>query len=157
MRLLDRALDLDTVPAPQRRAMALAALGHDLYEDSRIDPAGVAADYGADVDRLIEAVTERAGVAEFVGRVASGPEEARLVKLCDLIDNYTGLVDNGLVQSDRAKWAQIVRTHMEPMFDRLAGAPFTQHPKAGGWLSGQLDAARKRFWAVAGEAPIGGG
>ena len=128
--------------------MTLAALGHDLYEDSKISPAYVEATYGKEVDQLIEGVTERVSVAEFVARVASGPEEARLIKLGDGIDNYGGLVENGLLRADPAKWVEIGRRQMEPMFSRIEGIPFLKFPAAGHWLSQELMKRRDAFWAV---------
>jgi hypothetical protein len=130
--------------------MILAALGHDLYEDSGIDRAQVATDFGSDVDLLIEAVTERHGVAEFVERVVSGPEEARLIKLCDGVDNYGSLVQNGLVREDPATWIEVVRRQMEPMFSRLSGVRFDNYPAAANWLWRQLDERREGFWAEVG-------
>ncbi|HEY1189024.1 MAG TPA: hypothetical protein VGE74_15325 [Gemmata sp.] len=144
---LRQALDREPAPVPARRELLLAALGHDLYEDSAIPRAQVATEYGADVDRLIEAVTERDGVAEFVERVAGGSEGARLVKLADGIDNYDSLVRTGLLRADPAKWADVVRKQMEPMFSRIGGMPFHQYPTAGRWLAEQLDRHRERFWA----------
>jgi len=135
-------------PVAARREMTLAALGHDLYEDSDILPADVEAKYGKAVNRLIEGVTERAGVAEFVARVASAPEEARLVKLCDGIDNYGGLVENGLLRADPAKWVEIVRRQMEPMFSGIEAVPFRQYPVAGKWLSQELAKKREAFWVA---------
>ena len=63
--------------------MALAALGHDLHGHSGYKHAAdVEATYGKEVDRLIEGVTERAGVAEFVAASrASGSEEVRLINV----------------------------------------------------------------------------
>lgn len=147
---LERALDREPEPVAARRDMGLAALGHDLYEDSALERAHVVAEYGATVDRLIEAVTERDGVAEFVERVACGPEEARLIKLADGIDNYDGLVRTGLLRADPAKWVEVVRKQTEPMFGRIVGLSFPQHPAAGAWLAEQLDRHRERFWAELG-------
>lgn len=148
MRWLERALDMEPQPVAERREMTLAALGHDLYEDSKISPTDVEATYGKEVDRLIEGVTERAGVAEFVARVESGPEEARLIKLCDGIDNYGGLVENGLLRANPAKWVEIVRRQMEPMFSGIERVPFQKYPFAGKWLSQELIKRREAFWAV---------
>src|ERR1700722_16031856 len=72
MQWLECALDMEPQPVSGRQEMILAALGHDLYEDSDIPRSEVVAGYGIEVDRLIEGMTERAGVAEFVERVASG-------------------------------------------------------------------------------------
>lgn len=150
MRLLEQVLGLEPVAPAARQAMLLAALGHDLYEDSGIKPSQVAAEYGSDVDQLIEALTERCGVDEYIERMASGPEEARLIKLADLIDNYRNLVDSGLLQSDPDRWIGIVRRQMEPMFDRIAPLPFQQFPIAGRLLREHLEKERARFWIGAG-------
>lgn len=147
MQWLEQALDQEPGPIRGRRAMILAALGHDLYEDSRIDPVQVVTEYGVEVDQLIEGMTERSGVSEYVERVASGSEEARLIKLCDGIDNYGGLVKIGLVRADPVRWVDVVRKQMEPMFSRIASVPFRQYTVAGGWLSQQLTMERERFWA----------
>jgi hypothetical protein len=148
MRWLERALAFEPQPVPARRELILAALGHDLYEDSAIRRADLEATYGKEVDQLIEAVTERAGVTEFVTRVASGPEEARLIKLCDGIDNYGGLVEHGLLQADPAKWVDSVRRQMEPMFSSIETVPFVKYPVAGQWLSQELGKRREAFWAL---------
>jgi hypothetical protein len=149
-RLLEEALDREPAPVALRREMILAALGHDLYEDTKIKRADVLADYGSDVDRLIEAVTERSSVAEFVERVASGPEEPRLIKLADGIDNYGGHIGKGLLRVDPATWVEIVRKKMEPMFSRIAGVPFRQYTAAGSSLARQLEAEREAFWREVG-------
>jgi hypothetical protein len=147
---LQRALEQETVSGPTRKNMLLAALGHDLYEDVKPTPASVVAGYGSDaeVDRLIWFLTERPedDVAAYVEQVAGGPEEARLIKLCDGIDNYDGLVAKSKVQTDPAGWAQKVRKRMEPMFTRLESIPFRKYPKAGAWLSTELAARRQAFW-----------
>jgi len=83
----------------KRRDMLLAALGHDLYEDSAIRPADIIADYRAGVDRLIRRLTQSADVPAYLEQVASGPEEARLIKLCDGIDNYGGLVGSAYYEA----------------------------------------------------------
>ena len=145
--LLERALDLEATPIPARRDMTLAALGHDLYEDSKIPREQVAADYGKAVDHLIRALTEEQdGVGPYVERMASAPEEARLIKFCDGIDNYCGLVEKKLLDSDPAYWVRKVRQHMEPMFSRLKSVPFRQYPAAGAWLGQMLKDKREGFW-----------
>jgi hypothetical protein len=147
--LLVRALDLEPAPVAARHDMVLAALGHDLYEDSDIERADVARDFGNQVDKLIQALTEeKDGVGPYVERVAAGPEEARLIKLCDGADNYGGLVEKKLVYENPAKWVNKVRKHMEPMFSRLGSIPFRKYPAAGAWLSGLLAKKREGFWMV---------
>ena len=92
--LLEQALDLEPIPLDGRRDMVLAALGHDLYEDSAVPPSDVVREFGREVDQLIRELTDgQHGVGAYVERVASGSEEARLIKLCDGVDNYGGLVE----------------------------------------------------------------
>src|SRR5262245_6526659 len=80
--LLDQALSLDPLPVTARRDMLLAALGHDLYEDSEVPQVEILR-FGKEVDQLIRMLTEeKDGVGPYVERVASGPEEVRLIKLC---------------------------------------------------------------------------
>jgi hypothetical protein len=148
MRWLERALEMEPWPVPARRDLILAALGHDLYEDTAIQRADVVGAYGKEVDQLIEGVTERAGVTEFAERVATGSEGARLIKLCDGIDNYGGLVEKGLARAAPAKWLEVVRRQMEPMFSRIEGILFKEYPVAGGWLTQELTKKREEFWAV---------
>ena len=146
--LLDQALNLDQPTVAARRDMILAALGHDLYEDSEIPQAEILR-FGKEVDQLIRALTEeKDGVGPYVERVASGPEEVRLIKLCDGADNYGGLVQNKLVNVNPSKWVRVVRRHMEPMFSRLDTIPFQKYPKAGTWLRPVLSDRRECFWAV---------
>jgi hypothetical protein len=146
---LESALDQDSVSCAERRDMVLAALGHDLYEDSKIPHGVVIKDFGPGVHHLIQTLTEGPeGVPAYVDQVASGPEEARLIKICDGIDNYGGLVEHGLLQKEPAKRVRTVRTHMEPMFTRLETIPFRQYPKAGMWLSKLVAEKREQFWAV---------
>jgi hypothetical protein len=146
--LLDQALDLDSPAVAARRDMILAALGHDLYEDSKIPQAEILK-FGKEVDQLIRALTEEIdGVGPYVERVASGPEEARLIKLCDGADNYGGLVTKQLVAANPSKWVRVVRLHMEPMFSRLDSIPFQKYPKAGAWLRQVLADKRADFWAA---------
>jgi hypothetical protein len=146
--LLGQALNLDRPAVAARRDMILAALGHDLYEDSTIPQAEILR-FGKEVDQLIRAVTEeKDGVGPYVERVASGPEEARLIKLCDGADNYGGLVQKNLVQTNPSKWVRVVRRHMEPMFNRLDAIPFKKYPNAGAWLTKVLAEKREQFWIV---------
>lgn len=131
--------------------MVLAALGHDLYEDSAISTAEIVAGYGPEVDALIRELTEEGGVTQYVEQVASGSEEARLIKFCDGVDNYGSLVETGLARSDPAWALRVVRQHMEPMFDRLLKISFRKYPAAGAWVTQALVTQRARFWDAVGE------
>ena len=114
-----------------------------------IPPQDIVDGFGSEVDALIECLTEGTSVPEYVEQVAKGPEEARLIKYGDLADNYRGLVADGLLHKDPAKWVEIVRHKMEPMFERLSGVPFQRYSRAGAWLAEQARMRRESFWAEA--------
>jgi (p)ppGpp synthase/HD superfamily hydrolase len=150
--LLEQALERDGIHWPANRDMILAALGHDLYEDVKPKPVQCVSKYGAGVHDLISAVTEddQLGVSEYIERVATGPEEAVLIKLCDGISNYGGLVDKKKLDDDaEGKLRKTVDQKMEPMFTRLEGYKFSLFPKAGKLLSGRLRHERQRYNAYA--------
>jgi (p)ppGpp synthase/HD superfamily hydrolase len=75
----------------------LAALGHDLYEDTDVVRADIAALYGPAVHRLISAMTndgsdqDRAGYLE---KLRNASDEVLLIKYADLIDNVESVVAN---------------------------------------------------------------
>jgi len=68
----------------------LAALGHDLYEDTAVGPEDVRRQFGTRVDGLIEGMTNRDGDhdrAAYLARMRAAEPAVRLIKLADLIDN----------------------------------------------------------------------
>lgn len=68
----------------------LAALGHDLYEDTTVAPDEIRKRFGARVDALIEGMTNRAGDNDrsaYEAHMGSASEEVQLIKLADLTDN----------------------------------------------------------------------
>jgi hypothetical protein len=70
--------------------MVLAAMGHDLYEDTDVTRAEIKEKFGARVDALIYGMTNRNGDDDRVAyerEMGHAFEEVRLIKLADLIDN----------------------------------------------------------------------
>lgn len=150
--LLEEALKLEGIHWPDNYEMILAALGHDLYEDVRPKPVNRVSEFGTRVDALISALTEdkKHGVSEFVERVATGPEEAILIKLCDGISNYGGLVaKDKLRDHPGGTLRKIVEEKMEPMFSRLEDREFSRYPNAGNLLAKDLETKRRQFWTYA--------
>ena len=96
----------------------------------------------------------------FRGEAASGGRRLDVDKNCPnlfpstkdvvgwTIDNYGGLVEKGLARAAPAKWLEVVRRQMEPMFSRIEGILFKEYPVAGGWLTQELTKKREEFWAV---------
>jgi hypothetical protein len=134
--------------------MILAALGHDLYEDEKRKirpPDMLKRKYGSAVHQLIQLVTEDGDkpLSAYVEQVATGPEEAILIKLCDGISNYRGLVRKRKLQEKPQYWIDIVQKKMEPMFSRLDGFEFKTYRAAGPSLAQQLQTRREQFWFCA--------
>jgi (p)ppGpp synthase/HD superfamily hydrolase len=90
--LLQRALEKSKETSKQiQEQIILSALGHDLYEDTAINRQEIVDDFGVDVDRLIEEVTNRFGdnqVERYAEKLKHASELALLIKLADLFDNY---------------------------------------------------------------------
>jgi hypothetical protein len=129
-----------------QRSVVLAALGHDLYEDSDVTRTEIIQKFGAAVDHFIGEVTEpEEGVPAFVQSVLQSSEEAQIIKLCDGADNYESLVETGLLHQDPLYWRGVVSGQMEPMFDALEDVKFYRHPAAGQEAQAQLDDARTKY------------
>lgn len=105
---------------PRYATIYLAALGHDLYEDTSIQPQEITSLFGAEVDRLIVELTNRQGDddrREYIAQMVAASEEARLIKYADMIDNSTssayGIQDNGV------EWT---RTFLQPILTEMQRA-----------------------------------
>jgi (p)ppGpp synthase/HD superfamily hydrolase len=80
-------------PDPElRTTMRLAALGHDLYEDTQVGPDEVRAAFGPLTDQLIGELSNEVSDedrGDYIAKLSSISEEARLIKLADSIENAT--------------------------------------------------------------------
>lgn len=127
----------------------LAALGHDLYEDTSVTREEINARFGPRVDAMIDAMTNRVGDhdrAEYEARIQASAEEVRLLKLADLVDNVTscayGIHDLGI------EWIQNtflpIATGMKKTVER---ATFVRYSRTAAILLSWLDFAMKRLKA----------
>jgi hypothetical protein len=76
----------------ERSAIVLAGYGHDLFEDTEIDPREINSKFGIGVNELIESLTNHRGdqdVKCYCEHLMNIPEAAGLIKLSDLYDNLT--------------------------------------------------------------------
>ncbi|HPH64488.1 MAG TPA: hypothetical protein PLF40_02045 [Kofleriaceae bacterium] len=118
----------------------LAALGHDLYEDTDISPADIRQRFGDRVDVFIESMTNRAGDhdrAAYEARMRGAEEEVRLVKLADLVDNVVscayGIHDLGY------RWVKDTFLRIAVGMTRIVEATrFERFPKTAELLLGWL-------------------
>ena len=127
----------------------LAALGHDLYEDTPVTPEDVRAGFGARVDALIEGMTNRGSDqdrAAYVARMGTADEGIRLIKVADLIDNVLscayGIHDLG------RRW---VADTFQPIADEMAhvvsSVEYVRFRATANLLLGWLELALRRLQA----------
>ena len=77
----------------ENRDIVLAGLGHDLYEDTKIDREYITKKFGANVDYLIFEATNVYGdheIRKYCKKIKGTSETALLIKLADLFDNMIG-------------------------------------------------------------------
>jgi (p)ppGpp synthase/HD superfamily hydrolase len=127
--------------------MFLSALGHDLYEDTPINPGEIKNAFGARVDEWIRFLTNEEGDdfrENYLRKIDTSPEEVKLIKLADVTDNTTscayGLHDLG------AEW---VRTqympHMEEMRSVITADRFRTYFRTATFLIQNLQFACERL------------
>lgn len=83
--------------------MTIAALGHDLLEDTKVTIEELRQKFDDNVTDMIDALTNYQGDAdtsEYLQKIATATDEVKIIKYCDLIDNTLsvayGLHDVGL-------------------------------------------------------------
>lgn len=127
----------------------VAALGHDLYEDTDVTREEIAERFGARVDAWIRGMTndgDHADRTAYLARIASGPEEVRLVKLGDLVENMSScayaIADMGV------DWMQ--KFFVPVALDTsamLRSASFDRYPRTAGALRSQMEFQLERLQA----------
>jgi len=130
-----------------REDIFLAAQGHDLYEDTEIPRGLVVHEFGDRVHALIVALTNAQGDHEqgsYVSQIQAGPDEAKLVKLADLVDNTFscayGLHDVGAAFAAEFFWP--IGTVMR---DALAQRGPERYPVTARLLTDMLDFGFERL------------
>ena len=127
----------------------LAALGHDLYQETTISATDVRDRFGVRVDQLIGGLTIRAGEHEYhqyVARIGGADEEVRLIKLADLIENVVSCACRIDALGDR--WVR--KTFLliaEHMFEVVSDAEYARYPRTSALLASWLDFAMRRLRA----------
>lgn len=141
---LQSAIDQGNEMDPETRtALLIAATGHDSLEDTDTTREEVKELFGEKVLEYIECMTNDVGdhdPSSYIEKMMKAPEEARLLKMCDSIDNYTRVCyrakDNG-PQFLKDKVMPI----MKKMTGRLLESEFTRYPKTATLLKGRLRTA----------------
>lgn len=130
-----------------KETLLLAALGHDLYEDTDIELSIIRDQFGEQVDLYISLLTNKLGNEhwkEYIPALASLPEEAALIKLADLNDNVMscayGAHDLGVA------WLRDFFIPLSIETERiLKEVNFTHYPKTAADLFSRLRFAQERL------------
>ena len=123
-----------------RNLLALAGFGHDSLEDTKIKADEISARFGVDAVHLIVALTNEEGdfhTESYVEKICLGSEEARLIKLSDLIDNYTRIAFR-IKENDPVFLQTKIIPIMEPMFRRIITTTFQRYPKTSRYFFDQV-------------------
>ena len=127
--------------------LVLAALGHDLYEDTDVDRRDIRRSFSRRVDRWIEGMTNPHGDedrAAYVAQIREAPEEVKLIKIADLIENTLtvayGIQDLGIPWTE-SFFLPIV----EEMAPVVTEASYTRYPKTAALLLPVLAFALERL------------
>lgn len=127
--------------------LLLAAIGHDLYEDTQINPKDIEKQFGIKVHSLIVGMTNYEGDNDrnkYLTKIKKSSEEIRLIKICDMIENMIssayGIHDNG------AEWTS---NFLLPIINESRGAiaqtTFKKYNKVAHFLLKLSDFAYERL------------
>lgn len=131
----------------ERTAIIVAALGHDVLEDTNATEKEIAALFGSRGLKLIQGMTNPWGDnvhVPYVRKVASSEEGVRLIKLADLYDNMTSAMYNLHILG--VKWAQgYFLPIVTPMWKAVTKTKFNTYKKSAGLLAGMVKISAKMF------------
>jgi hypothetical protein len=151
---LEAALSLDRdVPDAEKETILLAALGHDLYEDTDVDHEEIQQKFGADTDRKIAALTNPTGdtsVTAYLAQIDAADEGVKIIKLGDMLDNYRSVLQDtkqppAKRQLPKEWFLQFFLPIIEPMFEQMQQETFTQFSKASRFLLLQIQSYRSEL------------
>ena len=132
--ILTSTLELtgETPAADLLADMTIAALGHDLLEDTKVSEGELRQQYGGRATDLIVALTNYEGddhTSTYLKKIAAASDEAKLIKYCDLLDNTLG-VNYGLADLG-VEWATSFYLPIAlPTVEALSGPASATYPKS---------------------------
>jgi guanosine-3',5'-bis(diphosphate) 3'-pyrophosphohydrolase len=140
---LDRSSELSASDAVE---VVLAAMGHDLLDDTDVTASQIGEQFGEQVRSWIETLSGQPGASQLQ-RIVEAGEEVRLIKWAALTDNMLavtyGLHDVG------HRWAlEQFSPQIEAAREALRGAPFVRLHIAGAYLIGIADVAWDQLQAA---------
>lgn len=129
--------------AQENLVIPLAALGHDIFEDTKATEKEVEKIFGARGLVLIKGMTNWRGDEEkprYIKQVCASEEAVRLIKLADLCDNYTSVVYN--IKALGVPWTQsYFLPIVSPMRSAIAKTKFKTFKKSAAILMTAIERA----------------
>lgn len=125
------------------KELVVAALGHDLLEDTKASHEEIKFIFGENGHRFIDGMTNTWGdndVGPYVEKIAQSSEEVRLIKLSDLFDNITNTTYNLSVLGK--DWANsYLLPIITPMKEVVEKTTFKKYEKTGEDFKFMVDTA----------------
>lgn len=112
--------------------LRIAAVLHDVVEDTSVTLGAIRAEFGDEVADTVDALSRRDGetyIKDFIARVARHPA-ARIIKRADIADNL-GRLTPDLAGMER-RYSRALAILADPITCSLAEAPERQEPREGG-------------------------
>lgn len=124
----------------QLKILYLAALGHDLLEDTPTRPEQLAKIWGAEALKQIRQLTNRQGDSDFshyLAKLAKSSEETLLVKFADIYSNASYSAQNPRLDFRWAKsfWLPLLAEYQ----DKLLSRKFKKFPETAGAMKKDID------------------
>jgi (p)ppGpp synthase/HD superfamily hydrolase len=88
--ILKHCFNSEVIDSVHFKTLYRAALGHDLFEDTKVDRNEVEKNWGKETVMLIDALTNVKGdknTSEYAENLSKAEEDVRLVKLADILSN----------------------------------------------------------------------
>ncbi|UJW33939.1 HD domain-containing protein [Saccharothrix sp. AJ9571] len=112
------ALEIAVDSGARDEDVLVAALLHDVVEDTPCSLAAVRAEFGAQVAELVDWVTKAGSRESYLSRFVTAPEEVLTIKLADRYSNVQRLHTHPRPAKRATYYAETVRVFL-PLADRL--------------------------------------
>ena len=141
-KLLEGSLDKTKEGSPkERQVIILAALGHDLYEDTKVTREYIIKKFGAKIDSLIFEMTNVYGdheIRKYCEKLKTISEAGLLIKLADMSDNMIG--GAYAVHENGHKWTKkFLYPIVHQQWLTVSKINFSQFPKTALYLKSLVD------------------
>jgi|GEM_PF-1570166 len=118
-----------------------ACLGHDLLEDTKASPSATQKQWGKEVLRMIQEMTNTRGdkdFKEYIAHLRKAPEEILLIKFADIYNN----IENSVKKFDimdvswiRKFWLPLLKKYQKHLLSRQ----FSIYPKTGNTMKKDIE------------------